>query len=270
VSVDPPPLISLLTDFGLTDGYVGAMKGVILGITPHARIVDLSHEVPPQDVAAGAFILGRAYPYFSAATIHVAVVDPGVGSNRRPILLRCARGTFIGPDNGIFEAVLATEPDVEAYELNAPAYWLPQISTTFHGRDVFAPSAAHLAGGVPPTRLGRRVPLDTLVRLPHPEPRRGAEAVYGQIIYVDHFGNAVSNIPAAWVDALGPRAGLEVVLGPLRLRGVHATYADVLPGEPLALVASAGLLEVAIRDGNAARGLGVRDGDRLECHGESA
>ncbi len=146
-------IITLTTDFGLSDGYVGAMKGVILGIAPAAHLVDLSHEIAPQDVRQAAHVLADAVPYFPAGTVHLAVVDPGVGSARRPLLITTPRAAFVGPDNGLFTFILGTAK-TQAWALDQPGYWLPEISRTFHGRDIFAPVAAHLACGVPPEMLG--------------------------------------------------------------------------------------------------------------------
>ncbi|HUS16035.1 MAG TPA: SAM-dependent chlorinase/fluorinase [Chloroflexia bacterium] len=258
-------VITLLTDFGEADGYVGTMKGVILGLAPGTPIVDLSHAIAPQDVAAGAFVLGTAYPYFPPDTVHVAVVDPGVGSARRPLLLSTPRGRFIGPDNGLFSGVLAAEELVEAYHLDVPSYWLPVLSRTFHGRDIFAPCAAHLARGVPAAALGSPVPLDGLVRLPAGALTLEGDTLEGQVMHIDRFGNAVTNIPAALLAALGPVDAVIVTVGAHRLTGVYATYADVDPGGSVALIGSEGLLELAVRDGDGARELGLRVGDAVVC-----
>ena len=258
-------IITLTTDFGQADGYVGTMKGVILGIAPGTTIVDLSHEIAPQDIAAGAFVLARAYPYFPPATIHVAVIDPGVGSTRRPILLSTPRGLFVGPDNGLFSPVLAAEDAVETYHLDRPERWLPVVSTTFQGRDIFAPVAAHLAQGVPPAALGTPVPPAGLVRLLAPAPTVAGGEVRGQILYIDRFGNAITNIPAALLAGLGPAATLVVTAGGQEISGVQTTYAAGAPGALLALVGSAGLLEIAVRDGHAAHTLSCRVGDPVSC-----
>jgi S-adenosyl-L-methionine hydrolase (adenosine-forming) len=260
-------LITLLTDFGAGDGYVGVMKGVILRIAPDARIVDISHEVGPQDIAAGAFILQRAYRYFPPDTIHVAVVDPGVGSARRGIALDTAHGRFVGPDNGLFTYPLAGAGTPAAYELVEPAYRLPAVSRTFHGRDIFAPAAAHLARGVLPAAFGPPIPPESLVRLPYPTPQIAGGVAHGHILYIDHFGNAISDIPEAMVAALGPAERVEVECAGRRLTGVAPTYAGGAVGEPLALISSDGLMEIAIRNGNAARQVGLRVGDAVVCRG---
>jgi S-adenosylmethionine hydrolase len=252
------PIITLTSDFGLADGYVGIMKGVILGICPEARLVDLSHDIAPQNVAQAAFVLTHAAPYFPAGTIHLAVVDPGVGSSRRPIVVQTSHALFVGPDNGLFTYAL-TEEGCQAWELICPAFWLPQVSRTFHGRDIFAPVAAHLARGVPPWQLGR--PVADLVRLPLAEPGRCADGrITGQVIYTDRFGNLITNVPAEWVE--GRRWRVEIV--GQRIDGPRATYAAVERGALLALVSSAGTVEIAVREGNAAKQLGVKEGEAVE------
>lgn len=293
------PLITLTTDFGQADGYVGTMKGVILSRAPQTRMIDLSHEIAPQDIAAGAFVLYRAYRYFPPQTIHVAVVDPGVGTARRALLLVTDLGRFVGPDNGLFtyvlreaialstgwagvpanvpavwhpdfdvDAALATTPREylpAAYMLNNPAYWLEGPGATFQGRDLFAPVAAHLANGVAPADLGQPVPLESLTFLPTSASLRSPGVIEGCVIAADHFGNLITNIAAGLLIALGPLAALQVTLGPHRLRGVHSTYGAASPGTPLALINSAGLLEIAIREGHAAHRLGGHVGDAVFC-----
>ncbi len=186
------PIVTLLTDFGLEDEYVGVMKGVILSIAPQVRLVDLTHSVPPQDVRRAALILMNAAPYFPPDTVHLAVVDPGVGTERRPIAVRTGRGTFVGPDNGLFSFVLAEMETWTAVELREPAYRLPLVSTTFHGRDIFAPAAAHLASGVPVEALGPVV--NNLATLPLPRLEIGESSLEGEILYADRFGNLVTSI----------------------------------------------------------------------------
>jgi S-adenosylmethionine hydrolase len=291
--------MTLTTDFGQADGYVGTMKGVILSRAPQTQIIDLSHEIAPQDIAAGAFILYRAYRYFPPQTIHVAVVDPGVGTSRRALLLLTDQGRFVGPDNGLFSYVLREaialsagwtgapasvpavwHPDFEvaaalattprerlpaAYVLNNPGYWLEGPGATFQGRDLFAPVAAHLANGVAPTDLGQAVPLESLTLLPASAPRVSPGGIEGQVIAADHFGNLITNIAAGLLPALGPLEMLQVTLGPHRLRGVRTTYGAASRGTALALINSAGLLEIAIRDGHAARQLDGHVGDVVFC-----
>jgi S-adenosylmethionine hydrolase len=250
-------VISLTTDFGLADGFVGIMKGVILRIAPHVRFIDLTHEIAPQDVRQAAYVLARAASYFPAATIHLAVVDPGVGSARRPLLVTTEGAAYVGPDNGIFSRALA-EPGGQAWDLDQPRFWLPQVSRTFHGRDIFAPVAAHLANGIPPKQLGR--PITDPVRLDWAEPRRhSAGNLSGEIISIDRFGNLISNIPAAWVATGGWRCRIEGHDAPLL-----NTYAAAISGALVGLVGSDGTVEIAVRNGNAAQQLGVGIGTLIE------
>ncbi len=251
VKAEAIPLITLTTDFGLQDSFVGTMKGVILGITPDARLVDLTHDVPPQDVRAGAYALYAAYRYFSAETVHLAVVDPGVGSARRAVALRTSWGTFVAPDNGLLSLVLSRETVDEAVALENPAYRLPHVSRTFHGRDVFAPAAAHIARGVPLAELGPAV--TDLATFPVSRPVSRGHTLIGQVIYVDRFGNLVTDVLEA--DLTGPVA--TVAAGSARIAGLSDTYAAVAPGQALALIGSAGHLEIAVREGSAARTLGL-------------
>lgn len=245
-----PPIITLLTDFGLRDAYVGAMKGVILSIAPRVTLVDLSHHIPPQDVTAGAFVLGSAWQFFPEGTIHLAVVDPGVGSGRRAIAVATQGHVFVAPDNGLLSLALGEEAPFEAVALTNPRYWrTPSPSRTFHGRDIFAPAAAHLAQGIPLPTLGE--PIVEIARLPWPKPIRLAEGgLRGEIVYLDHFGNAVTNLPEALVE---PYREGWFCAGPFRLRGLVNTYAEVARGVPLALIGSHGFLEFAIREGSAAQ-----------------
>jgi S-adenosylmethionine hydrolase len=250
-------VISLTTDFGLADGFVGIMKGVILSIAPHVRLVDLSHEIAPQDVRQAAYVLARAGPYFPAATIHLAVVDPGVGSVRRPLLVTTERAAYVGPDNGIFSNALA-EPAAQAWELDQPRFWRPQISQTFHGRDIFAPVAAHFANGILPEHLGR--PIANPMRLDLAQPRRhSAGNLSGEILSIDRFGNLISNIPAAWVATGGWRCRIGGHNAPL----LNA-YADASSGALVGLIGSDGTVEIAVRNGNAAQQLGVGIGTLIE------
>jgi hypothetical protein len=253
------PIITLTTDFGLADGYVAAMKGVILGIAPQATLVDISHQIEPQSVREAAYVLRTALPYFPPGAVHVAVVDPGVGSARRPLAARVGDSFLVGPDNGVFTYALqsAGQPAV-CVHLDNPKYWLPQVSRTFHGRDIFSPVAAHLANGVPLEALG--APLDDPVHFEVRPARREPDAsLRGQVIHVDRFGNLVSNIPGDWLaDKLW-----MVHIADRQIAGPSLAYADAAPGQLLALVSSDGTLEVAVRDGSAAERLGVAAGEPI-------
>ena len=206
VPVGQNPIITLTTDFGTADGYVGTMKGVILGIVPDARLVDISHEIRPHNVRQAAYVLYTAYPFFPLYTVHLAVVDPGVGGTRRPIALRTPVGYFVGPDNGILSYVMACEPVEALVELADPRYRLPHVSHTFHGRDVFAPAAAHLAAGVPITALGP--PVADPVTFPPPRLEVGPDGITGEVLHADRFGNVITSIGRLeWSEE-------ELLLGP--------------------------------------------------------
>jgi hypothetical protein len=258
-------IITLTTDFGDSDGYVGALKGVILGLAPGVTLVDISHNVPPQDVRHGARVLATAAPFFPPGTLHLAVVDPGVGSARRGIALQTPTATFIGPDNGLFTPFMRERTACVA--LTNPATHLQPVSATFHGRDVFAPVAARLAGGLPLHELGP--PVDQPLALPTPQPTRLPDGrLQAEIIGVDHFGNLLTNVPllpGAWrgvrvIVIVGEGVG-EITLAARR------TYSDVAPGELLALVGSEGYLEIALREGSAAARLGLSQGAPIEVWG---
>jgi len=256
------PIITLLTDFGTRDAYVAAMKGVILGINPRAVLVDLTHEIPPQDIRAGALVLAGAVPYFPPGTIHLAVVDPGVGGSRRALAAWGQGRLWVGPDNGLFHFAFAGHDEARIVSLENRAFFLPQVSATFHGRDIFAPVAAHLSLGLDLARLGP--PLTDPVLLDWPEAEYGPDAARGEVIYVDRFGNLVTNFQAGeLLDWLGGR-DLRLKLGGLTLRGLARTYGDRAAGEFLALVGSHGFLEVACNQESAARRLGGGVGAPLE------
>lgn len=249
-----PPIITLLTDFGTQDIYVGVMKGVILSICPQARLVDLSHAVPPQSVAIGAWFLRAAVEYFPAGTVHLAVVDPGVGSERAPIAVVTERGHLVGPDNGLLHAAAQALGIREVRALENAELFRRPVSQTFHGRDIFAPVAAHLAAGMSPEGLGTALP--GLAALPSPAPRREQNSIHGEVIFADRFGNLITNVPAELVAQLSP-AGASVDAGTVSGLPIVAAYAAVPPGSALALIGSWGLLEVAVRDGSAAEQLKI-------------
>jgi S-adenosylmethionine hydrolase len=240
-------LLTLLSDFGDRDVYVGVIKGVISQINPQITIVDLTHQIPPQNIAYARFCLMNTYPYFPSGTVHLAIVDPGVGSDRRAIAVEFAQGFLIGPDNGIFSGVLSQTPAIQVIELANSDYWLTdKPSQTFHGRDIFAPVAAYIAAGVPLQKLGRELDQETLVRLDIGECYPMADGIVGCVQYIDHFGNLISNIPGSYVQN---RNWLIEIQG-IRVPGCQA-YSDVAPGKPLALVGSHGWIEIAINCGKA-------------------
>jgi S-adenosylmethionine hydrolase len=263
--------IVLLTDFGLADTYVGTMKGVILRLNPNATLVDLCHDVAPQDVAAGAYLLASSYRYFAPTAIFVAVVDPGVGSERRAIALETPHGTFVGPDNGLFGLVgqdfglpalgaggvmPLTGTDILGVTLENARYFLPRTSATFHGRDIFAPVAAHLSLGIPLSAFGP--PLPDLVLGPALRPERRPGEIVGHVIHVDRFGNAITDVGAA--DLAQVSAPIVEVAGQ-HIVGLSHHYAE--RAGLLALIGSDNRLEIALNRGSAASALGLRLGDRV-------
>ncbi|QRK13322.1 SAM-dependent chlorinase/fluorinase [Archangium violaceum] len=255
-----PPPISLLTDFGLTDTYVGQMKAAILRVAPGAVLVDLTHAVPAQDVRGGAFLLWSAVEAFPEGSLHLAVVDPGVGSTRRAVAARTRRGdVLVGPDNGLLVPAIEQLGGLAgAVELTAPEYRGPRQSRTIHGRDVFAPAVGHLAAGVELEKLGRALHhLERPFSFPPPGEENGWPV--GEVLHVDTYGNLITNLPGALLPAR-----FQVHIGATVIREApHAHYQVVASGEPLSLVGSAGLLEVSVREGSAAEVLGVGRGTRV-------
>jgi len=251
-------IVTLTTDFGLRDAYVAEMKGVMLGIARGARqsldLVDVTHEVERHDITEGALALEAAAPFFPSGTVHLAVVDPGVGTARRGLAVAADGHIFVGPDNGLFTPFLDGD-GWRAFELAEADYRLPEVSRTFHGRDVFAPAAAHVATGVDPSRLGPR--LVDPVRLAWPEVRAVAGAVAGAVVHADRFGNLITSIHARTVEPLDADVVIRVGGREVPLVG---TYADLSVGRPGALVGSTGRLEIAVREGNAATLLRARRG----------
>lgn len=259
------PVISLTTDFGQSDGYVGAMKGVILNICPEATLIDICHEIRPQAVGQAAYVLSTVVPYFPPSTVHLVVVDPGVGSERRALAIQTQRSLYVGPDNGVFSLVLRQDPAQLTVHLSAPRYRLAQVSATFHGRDIFAPAAAYLACGTSPLDMGVPIPLPDLVSLPSLEPLPQTDGSWlGEILHIDHFGNLITSfrIPA-------PRSSITVIVAGQRIGEISRTFADVEPGELVAYPGSSGYLEIAVREGNAARHLGMDVGDPIQVEGIS-
>jgi S-adenosylmethionine hydrolase len=263
--MDSSPLLTLTTDFGLKDGTAGILKGVIWSICPQARIADISHLIRPQDILEAAFVLARAVPYFPAGTIHLVVVDPGVGTARRPMAARLGQWYYVGPDNGALTLLLERAEDegwpLDFVHLNRPAYWLAEVSHVFHGRDIFAPCAAHLARGVPLHELGE--PFGEAVRLPLPRLERTARGWQGQVIYTDHFGNLVVNMPARELTLGRPEDWRVLVKGRL-IRGLARTFGEHPPGELIALPGSSGYLILAQVNGSAAELLGATTGETVE------
>ncbi len=257
----PCGVLTLATDFGLQDSYVGTMKGVILRILPDARMVDLTHQITAQDVVEASLVLENAYRFFPAGTVHVVVVDPGVGTPRRAILIATPEAYFVGPDNGTFTRVLGSESERRIFEISAEQFLLPAISDTFHGRDIFAPAAAYLASGVAPEEFGPEI-SDPIV-LPLPEPRVWSHRIVGQVIYVDSFGNVITNVShELWDREVRDRTFLISINGK-RIDRVVRTYLDQEMGATLALFGSSELLEIAVAGGRADRRIGAGKGDTV-------
>lgn len=255
------PIITLTTDFGLSDHYAGVMKGVISGIAPQASIVDLSHDVRPYEITQGAYVIAQSYRYFPKGTIHVAVVDPGVGSLRRAILMEAAGQRFVGPDNGVFSMVFSREKH-KVREITASRYFLQPLSRTFHGRDLFAPCAAHLAAGVPPSRFGKLI--HDYVRPVSEKPVQTSRRVWtGAVLHVDRFGNLVTSFSPPEFPDLTARP-FELAVGMVKIRRLALTFAECEPGEVFAIAGSSGYLEIAVNQGSAARILGCGPGAPVE------
>ena len=263
-------MITLTTDFGTADPYVGVMKGVILGINPRASFVDISHQIEPQSISEGAFIIGSSHKYFPKDTIHVVVVDPGVGTERKALLLVTPHASFVAPDNGILSYVLAEgfeeepnksfgsqvtpPPGYKAYHLNNEEFWLNPVSSTFHGRDIFAPVAAHLSRGVPAHELGQETKRVTWLN--HRQPYRDGTVLVGQVVHIDRFGNLITNIRADLFAGQGP---ITVDVKGHRIPGLDSSYEA--GACVLAIVGSHGALEISVRNGSAAESLKAQVGD---------
>lgn len=276
------PIITLLTDFGEQDGFVGTMKGVILGIVPHAQLVDFSHLIAPQAVRQAAFVLMTSTPFFPEGAVHLVVVDPGVGSERRPVAVRTERASYVAPDNGVLSFVLSQIDTYDAVELRNPNYRLSDVSNTFHGRDVFSPAAAHLAAGVPLEELGPSI--SDLRTLPLPKLEIERDRIKGEVLNVDRFGNVRTSIlyleregremlllrPFFATDGgqIGVKrfsaARARIVVGSLTIEAISNTFSDVEIGAPVAYVGSERGLEVALNQGDLAGEFSIQPGDPVE------
>ncbi|MGW8249831.1 MAG: SAM hydrolase/SAM-dependent halogenase family protein [Anaerolineales bacterium] len=262
--------ITLITDFGLKDGNVGVMKGVIWRIAPQIQVADLSHLIAPQNIQEAGLILLRSAPYFPQGTVHVVVVDPGVGTDRRPIGARLGEQYFIGPDNGVLTMWLERSDQqalpVQIVHLDRPEFWLPDVSHVFHGRDIFAPAAAHLANGTPLQAMGS--PVHDPIRLSLPQPVRTDHGLSGEVIHVDHFGNISTNIRREHlIGEHFDRAGYPVLrLGGVEIHGLVKTFGERPPGDLVALFGSTGNLIVSVVNGSAVSRLGVAPGDTVELN----
>ncbi|MEM3789344.1 MAG: SAM-dependent chlorinase/fluorinase [Candidatus Bathyarchaeia archaeon] len=256
------PFITLTTDFGLADPYVAEIKAVILGINPSVQIVDISHQIEKFNIRMGAYILASAAPYFLKGTIHVAVVDPGVGTKRKPILIETGSGFLIGPDNGILALAAEKQGIKHVYEIANPKYMLPTVSTTFHGRDIFAPAAAHLSKGVPSSEFGPEI--RSIVKPRFAKIVRKGSTLVGEIIHVDGFGNIITNFALRELGRLGVRESLNIKIGETTCRlKLCKAYAEVEAKKPLALIGSHDFLEISVNQGSAAEMFKVKVGDRV-------
>lgn len=293
-------IITLLTDFGSQDAYAGIMKGVIAGINPRANIIDICHNIPPQDIFNGAYLLSTSYKYFPKGTVHVAVVDPGVGSQRDIVCVEIREHLFLVPDNGLLSFVVQEERPKSIVRVTNDRYFLPSFSNTFHGRDVFAPVAAYLSLGIKPRQLGSKINQLKQLDIPRPEVKETGQ-LEGQIIYIDRFGNLITNITRALIEQhaskqkqnrgrwsgirsqrsevrsqipykvrktsknkmLLPWNTMETTLGKRKIMGLGKTYMDAKPGDPLVLFGSAGFLEVSVNQGNARKYFSVDRGSKI-------
>jgi S-adenosyl-L-methionine hydrolase (adenosine-forming) len=254
-----PSILTLTTDFGLRDGYVGAMKGVLMRLAPDVTLVDITHEIAAHDVMQAAFVLAQAFPFFPPGTVHLVVVDPGVGTTRRALAMRLGEQVFVGPDNGLFSLLPGGGEPEEVVVLDRPEVWrVTEPSATFHGRDIFAPVAARLAAGAALSDVGS--PAEDIRRMHWPHPLADDQGLRGYVVHVDRFGNAITNIPAALLQEHRRGRPVKCYAGSTILDAVHATYGDVDAGEPLLLASSAGYLEIGVNGGNAARLLSLGTG----------
>jgi len=268
-------IITLTTDFGLTDAYVAAMKGVILGINPEAKLIDICHSIKPQNIPQAAFVLSTAYQFFPQKTIHLVVVDPGVGTERRGIILRTPSADFVAPDNGVLSYAIQEssakpaadnvnlqerelEPGLEAVAITKPQFWRTPVSSTFHGRDIFAPIAALLSLGFPPINFGEAITSLTMLPLPKPH-RRPDGSLVGHILHIDNFGNLITNIKGS--DLLPTKQPITVEVGNHVISGLSRTYAE---GKGLlTLIGSSGYLEVSLKGGSASAFLDAEVGSEV-------
>ena len=255
-------LITLTTDFGLKDSYIAEMKAVILSISPNATIIDVTHDIEKFNIRMGAYILALATPYFPKGTIHIAIVDPGVGTLRRPLLIQTKQSFYIGPDNGLLVLAAKNQNIKHIYEVRNPKLMLPQISGTFHGRDVFAPAAAHLANGTPPTEFGPET--REITRPEFAKIVRRKNVLVGEVLHIDSFGNIITNLKKTDLEKANIKNALTVTLKNVRLKlKLCKAYDEVGPQEPLAVIGSHNLLEISINQGNAANKFRIEAEDKI-------
>ncbi len=256
-------IITLTTDFGLKDPYVGVMKGVIYSINPRVNIIDITHQIDHGDILEAAFILKEIYRFFPKGTIHVAVVDPGVGGKRRSILVKTEDYFFVGPDNGIFWPIIEGEKDPLIINLTNKKYFLSEVSSTFHGRDIFAPVSAYLSKGEDPEKMGDVIRDPVRLRIEKPSVEK--DRIIGKVLRVDHFGNLITNISREdIVRKFGERLDLKVKISDVEIQNLSRTYSDVPKGKLLALIGSFNFLEISVNMGNASEKLKKGKGEKVE------
>jgi hypothetical protein len=258
-------LITVLTDFGTRDSFAAVMKGIILKTNPQAQVIDITHEIAPQDIWEAAFTLQSAYAQFPKGTIHLAVVDPGVGSGRRPIIVVTESYYFVGPDNGLFSLIYRDAERLRVHHITAAHYFNPSASSTFHGRDVFAPVAGWLTKGIPSGHFGEEI--TDFVKLNVPTAKRTDKVIDGHIVHIDRFGNLITNISAKELQPLlpegGSAAGVTITVAGKELKGIKRFYAEAAPGAPGAVINSGGLLEIFLYRQNARAALGIKRGEAV-------
>jgi hypothetical protein len=261
----PSQIITLTTDFGLRDPYVAEMKAVILKISPNARIVDITHQIDKFNIRMGAYMLAAAAPYFPKGTIHVAVIDPGVGTQRKDIIIQTKQDYFIGPDNGVLALAAKSQGIMHVYRIENPKFMLPEVSNTFHGRDVFAPAAAHLANGVSPSEFGAEI--HKIVVPKFAKITRRKDTLAGEVIHIDGFGNIITNLREKELESLGVKKTVNLKLKNTRLKLKFCkAYVEVDARQPLVIIGSHNFLEVSINQGNAAEKFQIRVGDKVALY----
>lgn len=261
----PNPIITLTTDFGLKDPYVAEMKAVILNISPNTKIVDITHQIEKFNIRMGAYVLAAASSYFPKGTIHVVVVDPGVGTRRKAILIQTKQGYFVGPDNGVLVLAAESQGIEHVYKITNPKLKLPKISNTFHGRDIFAPAAAHLAKGTPPSEFGPGIHKIVTPKFAKITRRKGG--LIGEIIHIDGFGNIVTNFSEKELESMGIKGMVNIKLKNTRLKlKLCRAYAEVEAQKPLAIIGSHNFLEISVNQGNAADTFKTKVGDKVTLY----
>jgi hypothetical protein len=261
-----PTIVTLTSDFGTKDSFAASMKGIVLKVNPEAQIIDITHEVGPQDIWEGAFALKNAYNHFPKGTVHLAVVDPGVGSNRRPIIVVTESYYFVGPDNGIFSLIFMEAERIRVHHITASHYFLPNPGPTFHGRDIFAPVAGWLSKGIPSGNFGDVI--EDYVKLNVPLPKTSATGIEGHVIHIDRFGNVITNIIYKDLQTLMPEGTparpVAISIAGKEIRGLKKFYAEAAPGEPAAIFNSSGYLEIFLFKQNARTALSLKRGESVK------